>query len=107
MNFLHTQTPGTRILPSTCVLRILAAPNARQTQIAGEQEGWLRLRVAAAPESGHANEAIRDFLAQKLDIAKSQVRLLSGSGSKRKRFALECSAEKIVAALVGSKDAAR
>lgn len=72
-------------------LRIKATPNAR----IDEWLGWehdpragrvLRLRIAALPVEGRANEAIRRFLADSLGLSKSQVRLEKGGTSRIKTF---------------------
>ena len=46
-------------------------------------DGW-KVRVAAAPERGRANEAVLDLLAQTLALPRSQVRLVSGLTSRDK-----------------------
>lgn len=72
-------------------LRVRATPNARRSEIAG----WdtddaagpvLRVRIAAPPAEGKANAALREFLAAALGLAKSQVRLEKGGGSRHKTF---------------------
>lgn len=47
---------------------------------------WLQVRVSTAPEKGRANEAVARLLARALDVAPSAVTLLSGAGSRHKRF---------------------
>jgi uncharacterized protein len=46
-------------------------------------EGW-KLRVAAPPERGKANEATLDLLADTLGLAATNLRLVSGHGSRDK-----------------------
>jgi uncharacterized protein len=46
-------------------------------------EAW-KLRVAAPPERGKANEATLDLLADTLGLAATNLRLVSGHGSKDK-----------------------
>jgi uncharacterized protein YggU (UPF0235/DUF167 family) len=46
-------------------------------------EGW-KLRVAAPPERGKANEATLDLLADTLGLVATSLRLVSGHGSKDK-----------------------
>jgi uncharacterized protein len=46
-------------------------------------ESW-KVRVAAPPERGRANEATLELLAERLGLAASDVRLVSGHGSRDK-----------------------
>jgi uncharacterized protein YggU (UPF0235/DUF167 family) len=46
-------------------------------------EAW-KLRVAAPPERGKANEATLDLLAETLGLAAADLRLVSGHGSRDK-----------------------
>jgi uncharacterized protein len=46
-------------------------------------EAW-KLRVAAPPERGKANEATLDLLAETLGLAATDLRLVSGHGSRDK-----------------------
>jgi uncharacterized protein YggU (UPF0235/DUF167 family) len=52
----------------------------------------LRVRVAAAPEDGKANERLCSFLAKLLGCPKKDVRVLSGEKSRLKTliFPLSC-----------------
>lgn len=49
----------------------------------------LRVRVAAAPEDGEANEALTALLAKALRRPKSDVTIASGDGARLKRLQLE------------------
>jgi uncharacterized protein YggU (UPF0235/DUF167 family) len=42
------------------------------------------VRVAAAPEHGKANEAVRALLAETLAVPRSSVRIVSGSAARDK-----------------------
>jgi uncharacterized protein (TIGR00251 family) len=48
----------------------------------------LEIRVAAAPADGAANEEVRRTLARALDLAPSDVTIVSGQTSRHKRFAV-------------------
>ena len=75
--------------PGDWRLRIAAQPGAARTQAGGEFDGCLRLRIAAPPVDGRANTEIIRFLAEQLRVPRRAIRLLSGAGSRRKRFAVE------------------
>jgi uncharacterized protein YggU (UPF0235/DUF167 family) len=68
------------------VLPVRAQPGARKSAVLGERAGALRVAVAAAPEKGKANLAIRDVLAEVLGCKPSQVGILTGETSRDKTF---------------------
>ena len=68
------------------VLPVRAHAGARTSAIRGVQGGALRVSVTQAPEKGKANKAIVAVLAKQLGLRKSQVELLSGPTSPRKKF---------------------
>jgi uncharacterized protein (TIGR00251 family) len=59
-------------------------PRASRSEVAGEQEGALRVRLAAPPVNGAANEALVELLADLLRVARRNVRIVSGAASRRK-----------------------
>jgi uncharacterized protein (TIGR00251 family) len=52
-------------------------------------ENAYRLQVAAPPVDGKANEACIEFLAEVAGVAKSRVRIVSGSSSRMKVVEIE------------------
>ena len=65
-------------------IRLRVAPGAAQSGIVGRHgDGW-KVRVAAAPESGKANEALVRLLAQTLAVPRSAVAVASGRASRDK-----------------------
>ncbi|HUN53741.1 MAG TPA: DUF167 domain-containing protein, partial [Smithella sp.] len=53
-------------------------------EIAGEQDGALKMRVTAPPVEGAANEACIKLLASELGLKKSQMEISSGLKSRKK-----------------------
>ena len=70
------------------VIAVRAQPGAKKNGITGEHDGALKVSVTQAPEKGKANKAIVEVLAKQLGLKKSQVSLLSGETSQRKKFLL-------------------
>jgi len=68
------------------VLPIKAQPGARRSGIRGEHDGALRVSVTQVAEKGKANAAIVAVVAGQLGLRKSQIRLLSGQTSSRKKL---------------------
>ncbi len=67
-------------------LAISVVPNASITEIVGMHDGALKIRLAAPPVEGKANEALVKFLAKKLGLAPSEISIDKGSMGKRKRI---------------------
>jgi len=67
------------------VLSLHVQPGARKTEIAGLHGESLKIRLAAPPVDGKANECLIGFLAQTLGIAKSSIELVGGATSRAKR----------------------
>ena len=67
-------------------IAIYVQPGAKATEVAGEHDGALKLRIHAPPTDGKANAAVIAFLALKLGVAKSQIELISGDKNRRKRL---------------------
>lgn len=65
-------------------LRLHVQPGARRTETAGLHGDALKLRLAAPPVDGRANECLIAFLAQQAGVARAAVELASGAGSRRK-----------------------
>lgn len=47
-------------------------------------DGSIKIRIAAPPVDNAANQALVEYVAQRLDLAKGRVRLVSGATSRRK-----------------------
>ena len=68
------------------IFGVRVAPRASKSEIVGEVEGNLRVRISAPPVDGAANEEVVRVLAKAFGIAKSNVAILSGQTSKTKRI---------------------
>jgi len=75
--------------PSTTRLRVRVSPGARRTEIAGRHgDGW-KVRVAAPPEDGRANEAVLRLLAERLGLPRRAVAIVSGHTAREKVVELD------------------
>ena len=68
------------------VLDIQVMPRASRTQTDGLYDGALKVRLHAPPVDGQANQALIDWLAHCLGIAKRDIRLLRGATARRKQL---------------------
>ena len=71
------------------ILELYVQPGARRSELAGEYDGRLRLKLAAPPVEGKANEALIAFLADHFNVPKRNVRIAAGLRSRRKRVVIE------------------
>lgn len=66
------------------ILTLHIQPGAKKTEFAGQHGDALKIRLAAPPVDGKANEALVRFIAEALKLPKSAVNLKSGQTSRRK-----------------------
>lgn len=65
-------------------LTIRAQPRASRTEVAGPYGDALRVRLAAPPVDGAANDELVAFLADALGVRKGDVEIARGHGSRSK-----------------------
>jgi len=70
-------------------LYLLVSPGAKQSQVTQGEDGALRVRVSAPATEGKANRELVAFLARRLEVARSQVSLVQGMGSRHKVVEIE------------------
>jgi uncharacterized protein (TIGR00251 family) len=68
------------------VLRVHAQPGAGRSAIAGRFGDALKVKVAAPPQAGRANDALTALLANEFGVKGADVTLVSGASSRTKRF---------------------
>lgn len=59
-------------------------PGAKKTEVAGEHGDALKIRLAAPPVDGKANQALMSYLAERFGVPQRQVTLKQGETSRRK-----------------------
>ena len=71
------------------VFTVRVQPRASRDAIAGEMEGAMKIRLTAPPVEYRANEALRRFLAVRLKIPFTAVRIAGGGKSRIKRIEIQ------------------
>jgi uncharacterized protein (TIGR00251 family) len=66
------------------VFAVRVVPRASKSAVVGEHDGALKVRVAAPPVEGAANEELTRFLAKSLGVPTRAVEIVSGQTSKTK-----------------------
>jgi uncharacterized protein (TIGR00251 family) len=65
-------------------LAVSVVPNAKRTGVDGLHDGALRVRLAAPPVDGKANEVLTHWVADGLDLPRRAVTLVRGQTARRK-----------------------
>ena len=89
-----------RISGDYLFLDIKAVPGSSKSALGEVREERLKVRLAAAPEDGKANEELRSFLAKLLGLPKKDLILESGEKSRLKTLRLPSSAKEKIEKLI-------
>ena len=65
-------------------LQVRVQPRASRSELAGLYAGRVRIRLAAPPVDGGANEELERFLARLLSVPRRAVSLTAGHSSRQK-----------------------
>lgn len=71
------------------VFRVQVVPRASRSEVVGEHNGALRVRLAAPPVDGAANEELINVLARTFKVPRSAVTLLSGRSGRLKQVSID------------------
>ena len=66
------------------LLELYVQPGAKATTVVGAHDGRLKLKIAAPPVDNKANVHLLGWLAARLGVPKSAVRLVRGETSRQK-----------------------
>jgi uncharacterized protein (TIGR00251 family) len=70
-------------------VRLRVSPGAKRNELVGRHgEGW-KVRVAAPPEGGRANDAVLDLLARELSLPRRSLSIVSGQAAREKVVQME------------------
>ncbi|HBU28400.1 MAG TPA: hypothetical protein DEB56_00815 [Thiobacillus sp.] len=70
------------------LLELHVQPGAKTTAVVGEHGGRLKFKIAAPPVDNKANVHLLAWLATRLGVPKSAVRLVRGESSRQKTVAV-------------------
>ncbi len=80
--------------------KVRAQPRASKTELVGEYAGALKLRIAAPPVDGKANDECKKFFSILFDVPSRNVEIVTGDTSRDKIIRiLDISAERVLASL--------
>ena len=68
---------------------VKVVPGSNRTASAGTLNGMLKIKVAAPPEKGKANQCLMDYLSRFLGVKKNQITIVSGAASPVKKLQIK------------------
>lgn len=84
---------------------VKVVPGSSRTAVAGIWNGMLKIKVAAPPEKGKANQCLVDYLSRLFGIRKNQIAILAGTTSSVKQVRVEGVSAKTLHQIVEPSDA--
>jgi uncharacterized protein len=84
-------------------IEVYVQPRASKTELAGMHDGIVKIRIAAPAVENAANQALVEFVAQHLGIAKRCVRVVTGGASRRKVLEIDGVDREVIAKALGAK----
>jgi uncharacterized protein (TIGR00251 family) len=67
------------------IFKVQVVPRASYSEIVGEHDGALRIRIAASPVDGAANEELIRVLARTFKVSQREISIVSGHSSRVKQ----------------------
>ncbi len=86
---------------SAIILSVKITPNASEQCVKGvitsaDGADFLRINVVSVPEKGKANKELIKFLSKELDIAKSNIEIISGESNHFKKLKINSTSPFII-----------
>lgn len=76
-------------------IQIRVIPNAKKTEVAGRVGDAWKIRLAAPPVEGRANEVLIEYLSELFDCPKREITLISGASSRLKKIRVPLALEDV------------
>jgi uncharacterized protein len=70
------------------IFNVRVVPRASGSEVVGEHDGALRVRIAAPPVDGEANDELVRLLARAFKVSRTAVAIIAGQSSRLKRVAI-------------------
>ena len=86
------------------IFKVRVVPRASKSEIVGEHDGDLKVRIASPPVDGAANEELIRLLAKTFDVPKSNVEIISGHTSKTKQIKIAPASKSALTGLVSLQE---
>lgn len=86
------------------IFDVRVIPRASKSEIVGELNGALKIRIAAPPVDGAANAELVKLLAKTFGVSKSNIQILNGQTSKIKQICVSNITSEILTAVLQAKN---
>ena len=77
-----------RPINNGCILSVRVHPGAKRNAITGTHDDALKISLTTPPTDGRANQALIVFLAERLNIPRLSIELISGATNRSKTLRL-------------------
>lgn len=71
------------------IFSVRVIPRSSKTEIVGEQDGALKIKLKSPPVDGAANDELVRFLSKSLNVPRSNIEIVSGHTSRSKRVRID------------------
>jgi uncharacterized protein (TIGR00251 family) len=85
------------------IFAVRVIPRSSRSEITGEHDGALKVKLAAPPVDGAANEELIALLAKEFGVSKSAVTIVGGQTSKTKTVSVANSTKENLTAILQAK----
>ena len=83
------------------IFNIRVVPRASKSEVVGEFDGGLKVRIAAPPVDGAANEEVVKFFAREFGRPRADISIIAGQTSRTKRVRVSGGSVKRLLELAG------
>jgi uncharacterized protein len=75
---------------SKTTIKVKITPRANHNECTGKMEdGTIKIKLCAPPVDGKANSALLQFIAEKMNLSKADIKIISGQTSHIKLVTIE------------------
>ncbi len=94
---VKSSPPWLQVTPHGIKLRVRVVPGSSQSSIADTTTTELRIRIAAPPVDGKANQELQKFLAKIFRVRRSAVTIVNGASARVKSIEIAGDAASLTA----------
>ncbi len=88
---------------NSIIFNVRVIPRSSKSEIIGEHDGDLKVKLLSSPVEGKANKELIEILSKELKVSKSEVEIISGETSKSKRIQITTSNKQNIYAILQAK----
>lgn len=85
------------------IFNVRVIPRSSKSEIVGEHDGDLKVKLSSPPVDGKANNELIKILSKELKVVKSNIEIITGETSKTKQIKIRTSDKQIIYAILQAK----